>query len=176
VRENNTTGTIAFATVDETLQVSIDSKVNNYNGSIGMNYYPTDWIKIDGTFGLNYVSQSSTNFWPFGWNIDGFSGSRPAGQLSADTRNFLAQTGEVKISLNNTIGSNITSNLIVGGQYVSQETKTLGAQGTEFPGPGFEVTSAAGVLDVFEFFEEIITAGIFAQEQIGFNNQMFVTT
>lgn len=175
VRENNTTGTIAFATVDETLQVSIDSKVNNYNGSIGMNYYPTDWIKIDGTFGLNYVSQSSTNFWPFGWNIDGFSGSRPAGQLSADTRNFLAQTGEVKISLNNTIGSNITSNLIVGGQYVSQETKTLGAQGTEFPGPGFEVTSAAGVLDVFEFFEEIITAGIFAQEQIGFNNQMFVT-
>lgn len=175
VSENNTTGTIAFATVDETLQVLTTSKVNNYSGSMGLNYYPADWVKIDGTFGINYSSQSSTNFWPFAWNIDGFSGSRPLGQLSADTRNFLAQTGEVKISLNNNFGANISSNFILGGQYVSQETKVLGAQGTEFPGPGFEVTSAAGVLDVFEFFEEIITAGVFAQEQIGFNNQMFVT-
>ncbi len=175
VSENNSTGTIAFATVDETLQVSIDSEVSNYNGSLGMNWYPTDWIKIDGTFGLNYVSQSSNNFWPFGWNIDGFSGSRPEGQLSRDTRNYLAQTAEVKASFSNNIGSSITSNLILGGQYVSQETRTLGAQGTEFPGPGFEVTSAAGVLDVFEFFEEIKTAGVFAQEQLGFNNVMFVT-
>jgi TonB-linked SusC/RagA family outer membrane protein len=173
--ENNTTGTIAFATVDETLQVSIDSKVSNYNGSMGVNFYPTDWLKIDATFGLNYSSQSSTNFWPFAWNIDGFSGSRPLGQLSADTRNFLAQTGEVKASFNNNIGGNITSNLIIGGQYISEETKILGAQGTEFPGPGFEVTSAAGVQSVFEFFTENITAGIFAQEQIGFSDQLFVT-
>jgi len=47
--------------------------------------------------------------------------------------------------------------------------------GTEFPGPGFEVTSAAGVLDVFEFFTENITAGAFVQEQIGINDIMFVT-
>ena len=131
-------------------------------------------MKLDATFGLNYSSQQSTNFWPFAWNIDGFSGSRPLGQLSADTRNYLAQTGE-KLSLNNNIGSNLTSNLIIGGQYVAQETKVLGAQGTEFPGPGFEVTSAAGILDVTEFFTENITAGIFVQEQIGINDIMFVT-
>lgn len=175
VKDNNSTGTIAFATVDETLQLSFGSKVNNYNGSIGLNYYPIDWIKIDGTFGLNFVSQSSTNFQPFGWNIDGFSGSNPQGQLSADTRNFLAQTAELKIILDNKIGSNITSNLILGGQYVSQETKLIGAQGTQFPGPGFEVTSAAGVLNIFEFFEETKNAGVFAQEQLGFNDNLFVT-
>ena len=175
VTENNTTGTIAFATVDETLQIAIDTEVQNYNGSLGINYYPTDWIKIDGTFGLNYSSQSSTRFQPFSWNIDGFSGNNPLGQLSADTRNFLAQTAELKISLNNTIGSSITSNLILGGQYVAQEEKVLGAQGTQFPGPGFEVTSAAGIQSVFEFFTENITAGVFAQEQIGINDVMFVT-
>lgn len=173
--ENNTTGTIAFATVDEVLQVAIDSKVQNYNGSMALNYYPADWIKIDGTFGLNYSSQQSSDFWPFAWNIDGFSGSRPLGQLNKDTRNFLAQTAEVKISLNNTIGSSITSNLILGGQYVAQEEVVIGAQGTEFPGPGFEVTSAAGVQSLFEFFTENKTAGVFAQEQIGFNDVMFVT-
>ena len=53
--ENNTTGTIAFATVDETLQVSIDSKVSNYNGSMGVNFYPTDWLKIDATFGFKLL-------------------------------------------------------------------------------------------------------------------------
>ena len=175
VTENNSTGTIAFATVDETLQLAFGSDVNNYNGSIGMNWYPADWIKIDGTFGLNFVSQSSTNFQPFGWNIDGFSSSRPQGQLSNDTRDYLAQTAELKASFNNNIGTNITSNLILGGQYVAQETKLIGTQGTNFPGPGFEVASAAGVLNIFEFFEEIKTAGLFAQEQIGFKNQMFIT-
>jgi hypothetical protein len=124
---------------------------------------------------LTIQVQQSNRFQPFAWNIDGFSGSRPLGQLSKDTRNFLAQTAEVKISFNNTIGGSITSNLILGGQYVSQEEVVIGAQGTEFPGPGFEVTSAAGVQSVFEFFTENKTAGVFAQEQIGFNDVMFVT-
>jgi len=172
--ENNTSGNI-FATIDETLQVAIESTVNNYSGSLGVNFYPTDWIKIDATFGLNYSSQSSYNFRPFAWNIDGVSGSRPLGQLNSDRRNFLAQTGEVKASFSNNISSRITSNFIVGAQYVSQETSILGAQGTEFPGPGFEVASAAGVQNILEFFTAIDTAGIFAQEQIGFNDQLFVT-
>ena len=175
VLENNSTGTVAFASVDETLQISIDTKVQNYNGSVGLNYYPTEWLKIDGTFGLNYSSTSSTNFWPFKWAIDGFSGSRPNGQLGADTRNYLAQTGEVKLSFNNNISNNITSNFILGGQYVSQESKILGAQGTGFPGPGFEVTSAAGQLEIFEFFEETINVGVFAQEQVGISDQLFLT-
>ena len=41
VSENNTTEQLHF-TVDETLQVSIDSEVQNYNGSLGINYYPLD--------------------------------------------------------------------------------------------------------------------------------------
>lgn len=174
VKENNTTGTIAFATVDEVLQVSTKSKINHYNGSLGLNYFPTDWIKIDGTFGIDYSSQSSTNFWPFGWNIDGFSGSRPKGQLNTDTRDFLAQSAEVKISFTNQFGS-VSSNLILGGQYVGQQTKIFGGQGTEFPGPGFEVTSAAGQQSLFEFFEEVINTGTFVQEQIGYKDQLFVT-
>ena len=82
VTENNTTGVIAFATVDETLQLGFNTRINHYNGSVGLNYYATDWLKLDGTFGIDYSGQVSEDFWPFQWNIDGFSGSRPTGQLS----------------------------------------------------------------------------------------------
>ncbi|MCY4562003.1 MAG: SusC/RagA family TonB-linked outer membrane protein [Flavobacteriaceae bacterium] len=175
IKPTNTTGTIAFATVDETLQISIGSEINHFNGVIGLNYTANDWLKLQGTFGLDYSSQTSTEFWPFGYNIDGFSGANPLGARYKDSRDFLSQSVEIKASFNNQISESITSDFILGGQYVSQETKVVAAQGEDFPGPGFAVTSAAANQSTFEFYQETINAGVFAQEQIGLNNQFFFT-
>ncbi len=174
VTESNTTGVIAFATVDETLQLGYNTRINHYNGSVGLNYYATEWLKLDGTFGIDYSGQVSEDFWPFQWNIDGFSGSRPTGQLSVGTRDYMAKTAEVKIVMDNKFGS-LTSNLIVGGQYVGQQEKIVGSQGTEFPGPGFEVVGAAAQQVNFEQFVETINVGAFVQEQIGYNDYLFLT-
>ena len=172
---NNQTGTIAFATVNETMQISFDQDVNHYNGSVGINYYPAPWLKLDGIFGIDYTNQNSKEFWPFGWNIDAFSGANPEGFAAFTNRDYLATSAEFKASLNNKISDNIASNFILGAQLIRQEELLQSSSGQNFPGPGFEVTSAAGVLDVFEFFSEVINAGVFAQEQIGFNDNLFVT-
>lgn len=174
VKENNNTGTYAFASVDESLQIAAESKVNHYNGSIGINFYPTDWIKINGIFGIDYTSQLSNKLTPFGWNFDGIASSRPTGELLVDTRNFMAKSAEVKVSFNNTFGQ-ITSDLIVGGQYVGQTTRVVGAKGLQFPGPGFEITSAAAVQETFESFTEVINTGAFIQEQLGYKDILFLT-
>ena len=173
-KATNSTGTIAFATVDEVLQIAIESKIKHYNGSIGINYYPTDWLKIDGVFGLDHSSQSSSNFLPFGWNINGFSGNQPQGELNVATRDYLAQSGELKFSLTHQFGS-ISSNFLIGGQYVKQETQQFSGRGRNFPGPGFEVTSAAAEQSLSEFFEEVINTGAFIQEQLGFKELFFLT-
>lgn len=172
---NNQTGTIAFATVNETMQISFDQNVNHYNGSVGINYYPTSWLKLDGIFGVDYTNQNSNEFWPFGWNIDAFSGANPEGFAAFTNRDFLATSAEIKATLNNNISDNIISTFLLGGQLIRQEELIQSSSGQNFPGPGFEVTSAAGILDVYEFFSEVINAGVFAQEQLGFNDNFFLT-
>ncbi len=175
IKPSNTTGTIAFATVDETLQLTIDSEVNHYNGIISVDYFADDWLTVQSVFGVDYSSQQSTAFWPFGYNIDGFSNANPAGFRGIDNRDFLSQSAELKVSLKHQITPNISSDFILGGQYVSQQVSVAGASGEGFPGPGFAVTSAAANQTTFEFFQETINTGVFAQEQVGINNSIFLT-
>jgi TonB-linked SusC/RagA family outer membrane protein len=174
VKPNNTTGTYAFASVDETLQIQTESRVNKYTGSAKINYYPVENVKLDLTFGVDYSSQLSSNLLPFGWNFDGISASRPDGALQVDTRNFLAKSSEFKVNINNEFGD-FKSSLIIGGQYVGQKTRVIGTQGQQFPGPGFEIVSAAAVQNTFESVVEVINTGAFVQEQLGYKNHLFVT-
>ncbi len=174
-RENNRTGTIAFATVNETLQRTYGNKVKHYNGSIGLNYYPAKWLKLDGVFGIDYSNVNSNSLRPFGWNIDGFSSNTVDGRRAYGNRNFIALSGELKASLNHQLTSAISSNLVLGGQLIKQETLTQSGVGQNFPGPGFEVAGAASIQSVTETFTEVINAGLFFQEQIGFNDNFFIT-
>ena len=174
ISDNNNTGTIAFATVNEVLQISNETDISNYNGSVNLIYYINDKLKVDGVFGLNHSSQSSEQFRPFGWNVDGFSGSTPNGRLNVSTRDYLAQSSEIKLNLKNE-WNKITSDLIVGGQYVRQETSNFAGSAEDFPGPGFQVSGAAANQSLFEFYSEVINTGAFIQEQLGFNQILFVT-
>jgi len=172
--DQNQTGTIAFATVNETLQIALDTDTKHYNGSIGINYYPLDWLKLDGTFGVDFSNVANSEFWPFRWNIDNFAGANPNGWAGTSNRKFIAQTLELKGTLSHTFGE-ISSDLILGGQLTSQEELITSGSGEAFPGPGFEVTGAAANQTVFEAFTEVINAGVFAQEQVGFGNSLFLT-
>lgn len=174
-RASNQTGTIAFATVNEVLQLSVGQDVRHYNGSVAMNYYPQSWLKLDAVFGVDYSNQSSVEFTPFGWNIDGFSSNNVNGQKDYTDRNFTAVSAEIKATLSNQISPKITSDLILGTQLIRQEELIQSGSGTDFPGPGFEISSAAANQQLFEFFSEVINAGVFAQEQLGFSDQFYLT-
>ncbi|MEP1096130.1 MAG: SusC/RagA family TonB-linked outer membrane protein [Cyclobacteriaceae bacterium] len=172
---DNLTGTIAFATVNEAMQQTVNQDVNNISGSINVNYNPIDWLVIDGIMGVNYTNQISENFRPFGWNIDGFAGAETDGSKDFTNRDFLAQSTELKLSAINTISDGIESDFILGGQIIRQDTRIYSGTGEAFPGPGFGVTGAGANKDIYEFFSEVINAGVFAQEQIGFKDHIFVT-
>lgn len=172
---NNLTGTSAFMTVNEAMQTTFGQQTKNFNGSVGINYYPIKWLKLDATYGVNYSNANDAELWPFRYNIDNFSGANPLGYAAYSNRNFLATTLEVKASLNNKITSTIVSDLIIGGQLIQEQTKVGSGEGQDFPGPGLTVTGAAATRNTFEFFQESINAGLFAQEQLSFNDQFFLT-
>ena len=68
-----------------------------------------------------------------------------------------------------------SSQLVIGGQGFIAKDVVSGGQGITFPGPGLEITEAAASQVIDEFSEEKVNAGVFAQEQIGYNDVAFLT-
>ena len=175
VNFSNETGTVAFATVNESLQQTIEQEVDRFYGSVGLNYRPLEMLTIDGTFGFDFTNQFSQELRPFGWNIDSFTTANVLGRRAFSDVNDTQVTFDLKATLRNDVGENFESTLLVGGQgFISSNTMTTG-EGEDFPGPGFNVTGAAANENLFEAFTEIVNAGIFFQEQVGFRDQIFLT-
>ena len=175
VRFNNETGTVAFATVNESMQQVLEQNVRRFVGSVGANYRPLDMLTLDATFGVDFTSQKDTDVRGFGWNIDGFSGSEVDGSRDYRNTNTVELTFDVKGTLSNQITNKIESTFLFGSQGFITKEDVLDGGGINFPGPGFNVTGAAEIEDVFEFFEEIVNVGVFFQEQVGFNNFFYLT-
>ena len=172
---NNETGTVAFATVNEALQQTIEQNVDRFYASVGLNYRPLEMLTVDGTFGFDFTNQFSEELRPFGWNIDGKASDNVLGRRAFSDVNDTQVTFDLKGTLRNPLGSNFESTLLVGGQgFISSNTMTTG-EGEDFPGPGFNVTGAAANENLFESFTEVVNAGVFFQEQLGYKDQLFVT-
>ena len=172
---NNETGTVAFATVNEAMQQTIGQSVDRFYASAGLNYRPLEFLTIDGTFGFDFTNQFSEERRPFGWNIDNKVANDVLGRRAFSDVNDTQVTFDVKATLQNNLGTDWQSTFLAGGQgFITSNTMTTG-EGEDFPGPGFNVTGAAANENLFEAFTEVVNAGVFFQEQLGFRNQIFMT-
>lgn len=175
VQDNNRTGTIAFASVAESVQQETTQQARRFNGSLGVDYTPIDDLTLDATFGIDYTNTSSREFRPFGWNVDGFASDTPKGRQQFATQNNVELTFDVKGTLASQFGSQFESDLTLGTQGFITRNSLESGQGLNFPGPGFEVTSAAANQALIESFGEVVNLGAFAQEQFGYNDYLFLT-
>jgi len=165
----------SFATLEESLQQTIAQETQRFSGNVNGNYRPIDPLTLDATFGVDFTNSFSEEVSPFGWNVDNLVSSNTDGLREiADTRN-LELTLDTKAILDNDISENLTSSLTVGTQgFITRQT-VVSLSGAGFPGPGFNVASAASRFDRLEEFQEIVQIGLFAQEQVGINDFVFVT-
>jgi TonB-linked SusC/RagA family outer membrane protein len=62
-----------------------------------------------------------------------------------------------------------------GAQYFRRSLQRVIAQGQEFPASGVTTVSSAAVRQAFEDFEESATVGLFAQQQVGWKDRLFLT-
>ena len=171
----NRSGTFAFATVNESLMQSVEQQAKRFNGSVNVNLKPIDMLELDTKSGVDFTDAENTEFRPFGWNIDGFATDTPDGERSFADVNNLEVTLDTRANLTNQIGEQFESTFTGGIQgFVSRGTLESG-NGFDFPGPGFEVTDAAATTSVVEQFSEVINGGIFGQEQLGYNDYLFLT-
>ncbi|HWP82509.1 MAG TPA: TonB-dependent receptor [Bacteroidota bacterium] len=172
---DNPFGNAAFATVREGLHSETKDRTDHGNVSISASYNLSSEWTLDATVGLDYISQRSTNFLPFGYNVDNFVTAQVNGALNLGTRQRQEWTVDSKAIWNTNIMQGFGSRLTVGIQGFRSILNTSGGSGDTFPGPGIEILNAGQTQTSYSGFSDVIQAGVLAEEQLSWNEYLFVT-
>jgi TonB-dependent SusC/RagA subfamily outer membrane receptor len=175
IAPGNPFGSPAFNTVRETMQELYAQNTKHFTGSVNVGYQPAAQLSVEATFGVDMTNQLSTDFAPFGHNVDGVVGFDPEGFKFLDNRNRREITGELKGTWIRRFGSDFQSTLVAGGQGFLTHLDDEGIGGEVFPGPGLEVTSAGLYKGTYERILETVNIGAFGQEQVGYKDFAFFT-
>ncbi len=172
---NNRYGSLAFATLRETGEREIFEEIEHFAGSVNANWTIAEGLVFDGVFGVDMTNGRKNSFFPFGWNVDGFSRYYESGIRSIGDRNNRELTTDAKISYDNDLTDDISSQLLVGAQTYMSQTVSSGGGGNNFPGPGLEVASAGANQSISEFWRKVVNAGVLVQEQLGYQDWAYLT-
>ena len=173
--DNNRYGSLAFATLRETAERDSYEDVEHFAGSMNANWTITDQIVFDGTFGVDVTNGTNVSFFPFGWNVDGFTTYYTQGNRGFGDRNNREVTGDFKLSWDNNFTDDISSQFLAGGQGFLSQNVYHGGGGQGFPGPGLEVASAGADQYTSEGWTRVVNAGAYFQEQLGYQDWAFLT-
>ncbi|MHC4234517.1 MAG: TonB-dependent receptor domain-containing protein [Planctomycetota bacterium] len=171
----NSTGDVAFMTVREAMQQETVQDVEHFNGNVTLSYEATQSVNLELTMGLDATNDRSSEFAPFGYDVDEFTSNRTEGFKDLGTRNHREITVDLKTRWNERFADIWASNFVLGGQGFLSKTKVVGGFGSAFPGPGLEVAGAASNQSLDEEILEKVNAGFFFQEQLGFKDFVFFT-
>lgn len=172
---DNAFGNAAFATAREGLYQETKDRTDHGNVSLTASYNLMPELTLEATAGLDYISQRSTNFNPFAWNVDRFVTADVNGRLNLGTRQRQEWTVDSKAIWNANVMSDLGSQLIVGVQGFRSILTTSGGTGTTFPGPGIEILDAGQTQTSYSGFSDVVQAGVLAQEQLSYADYLFLT-
>lgn len=162
---------VVWGTFDNT------QEINRFTGSLTFNHRPFSWLTQRLIAGLDQTTednQTLTNFAPAQWRPL-FSPTQARGSLLQDRRDItyasLDYSGTAKVDLTAALEASTS----VGAQYYRKRTRTSQVSGREFPAPGLKTAAAAAIKDGSQDFFTNTTIGLYAQQQFGWNDRMFLT-
>jgi len=172
--EFDTFGLSFFATPREGTYPQIEDASNRGRVVLQSSYLPTENLTADLQFGVDYNSQQSQDYTPFGYAVDGVAPT-PDGALVVADRSVLTYSVESKLDWSTSLGENFNSGTVVGGQLYRTEIETSTSDGQNFPGPGLRTVNATSIQNAASSFEEVADVGVFAQEQIDYQEAVYLT-
>ncbi|MFB6271605.1 MAG: SusC/RagA family TonB-linked outer membrane protein [Salinibacter sp.] len=172
--EHETFGIPFFATPREGTYPQISNSANRGRVTVQASYLPIESVTADAQVGIDYISQRSEDYTPFGHSVDGVA-PNPSGELTVSERNELTWTVESKVNWDRDFGENFTSSAVTGFQYYRTQTQSSISSGTGFSGPGLRTVDATGLQTAGSAFKEVVNAGVFAQEQVGYREAAYLT-
>ncbi|MCC6931365.1 MAG: SusC/RagA family TonB-linked outer membrane protein [Gemmatimonadaceae bacterium] len=172
---NRTGSPGAFGTPFETGRRTAIIAADRYLSALDAQYTPIPELSFSGTLGVDYTSETTTNFAPFGYNVDGIIGDHVLGYKGIYQWNDREVTVDLKANWQRDFTKTLNSQFIAGVQGFISRQKFPGSNGYDFPGPGVAITSATGVQYANDGVTETVNGGYFVQEQLGYKNYLYLT-
>ena len=152
-------------------------EVNRFTGNMTFNHRPTSWFTQRFIAGLDQTAEDNQflqKFAPPEWRPL-FTASGARGQLLQDRRDVTYASADYGGTARFSLTSALVSSTSVGGQYYRKRTRTSQVSGREFPAPNLQTAAAAALKDGSQDFFTNTTIGLYAQQQFGWNDRLFLT-
>ena len=152
------------------LTIGTNSKTDHFITGFSINYAPVPAWTNRLSIGYDYNGVENRSLIPFGHL------RTPTGNLSQTdwTRKFLSI--DLASSYRKEFGSTWVSTTSFGGQLFQDNLFQTNVTATEFSGPGEPVLTSGAIRTVgTDTRRRVVNAGLFAQEQLGWNDRAFLT-
>jgi TonB-linked SusC/RagA family outer membrane protein len=151
--------------------------VNRYTGSVQITHRPNSVLSHRLIVGLDQTEESSeqlNRYLPPEF-VEFNSGVARLGLKFSQRRDIQYITADYSGSAAFDLTDNWRSTSSVGAQLYRRRTDVVWAQGDQFPAPDLETVAAAAVRSGFDDYVENTTVGVFVQQQMAFNDRLFLT-
>ncbi|MEO7217739.1 MAG: SusC/RagA family TonB-linked outer membrane protein [Gemmatimonadaceae bacterium] len=160
-----------WAATQRTLQI------NRYTGSIVINSRPANWLAQRLTTGVDISDQDGATLVPrMAPDVAQFySTFDAAGSKVVDRTTSTYKTLDYSATGTFALSHALTSLSSIGGQYYGKSTRFEHIEGENFPAAGVTTTAGAAQRLGSDDYLDNTTVGLFFQEQIAWNNRVFLT-
>jgi TonB-linked SusC/RagA family outer membrane protein len=173
-----TTPTRGFLRVTPEAAGEIESvaKVDRFTGGFQGSWRPLRWLSNRLNAGLDVTDETNSILFPR--NPAGtayFFGALSLGNKTVERRRVLYYSLDYSGSADFALSRSVKSTTSAGVQYYGKRFETVSVVGQQFPAPPVTTVGGAAITTGSEDLIENRTFGLFAQEQIGFKNRLFLT-
>lgn len=139
-----------------------------------VNLTPAQWFRNQVTLGFDYTGSLAQVRSPAGSTDAAFAGV-PQGFVSQRVPRTYVYSLDYSGNIEQPLGERLVSTTSVGMQANSRRTESVVASGTGFGAPDVELIGAATSQSGSNSFSEQKSLGFFAQEQVAWNDRLYVT-
>jgi len=156
--------------------VQLTEDLNRATTSLTVSYRPTSWLSHRLVTGFDWTDSKRSNFHPrLPPGLPPFYAGNSTGRKLRDWTHNLQQTVDYNASAGFDLSPTLTSTTTVGVQYFTTARLTTTTSGSQLPTPAVSTVGSGAVRNAGETFLENKTFGVFVQETLGWENQVFVT-
>jgi TonB-linked SusC/RagA family outer membrane protein len=165
-----------YATPEKGRQIKTEQDVHRFTGSATGNYKPLHWLTLTGVGGMDYVNQQDALFVAPGVFTSAEAPTLAQGRRSlvpVQVFNYTANGSAVARYALKKIGALATST--IGVQYNRSTTAASSASGQSLAPGTQSLAGATALFTVGESHSGIATLGYLAQQQLAWNDRVFLT-
>ena len=151
--------------------------LSRFTGSVTVNHRPVQWFSHRLTLGLDQTGEDNealTLFMPPDV-AQFFDPVSARGSLFLNRQDVAFYTADYSATARFNLSPKVSSSSSIGGQYYQRRVDSVGVEGLEFPAPGLRTGNSTATTTGSQDFVTNKTIGLFAQQQFGFKDRVFLT-